>query len=62
MCQMGLAGGASNARGENPSEIEVSFLSLAVTSAMDFSSILVGEAVPRWGHGQRSQNRENQCL
>ena len=29
MCQMELAGGASNARGENPSEIEVSFLSLA---------------------------------
>ena len=29
MCQMGLAGGASNARGENPSEIEVSFVSLA---------------------------------
>ena len=30
-----------------------------VTSAMDFSSILVGEAVPCGGHGQRSQNREN---
>ena len=45
---MGLAGGASNARGENPSEIEVPYQSLAL-SLQQWILALVGEAVPCGG-------------